>query len=48
MHSATLAYNTYGERMFFAGRDGAPDAYEQPFDSLDFVYFVLPDRVGSA
>jgi hypothetical protein len=28
--------------LFFAGRDGAPDAYEQPFDSLDFVYSFYP------
>ena len=41
-HTFTLAYNTFGERLFFAGRDGAPDAYEQPFDSLDFVYSVFP------
>jgi outer membrane receptor protein involved in Fe transport len=41
-HSFTLAYNTFGERLFFAGRDGAPDAYEQPFDSLDFVYSFYP------
>ena len=42
-HSFTIAYNTFGERLFFAGRDGVPDAYEQPFDSLDFVVFLLPD-----
>ncbi len=41
-HTLTLAYNTFGERLFFAGRDGAPDAYEQPFDSLDFVYSFFP------
>ncbi|HEY9183015.1 MAG TPA: TonB-dependent receptor, partial [Gammaproteobacteria bacterium] len=41
-HTFTLAYNTFGERLFFAGRDGAPDAYEQPFDSLDFVYSFFP------
>ena len=46
-HTFTLAYNTFGERLFFAGRDGAPDAYEQPFDSLDFVYSFFPtDRVS--
>ena len=46
-HSFTLAYNTFGERLFFAGRDGVPDAYEQPFDSLDFVYSYYPtDRVS--
>jgi outer membrane receptor protein involved in Fe transport len=46
-HAFTLVYNTFGERIFFAGRDGAPDAYEQPFDSLDFVYSFYPtDRVS--
>jgi hypothetical protein len=46
-HSFTLAYNTFGERLFFAGRDGAPDAYEQPFESLDFVYSFYPtDRLS--
>jgi outer membrane receptor protein involved in Fe transport len=47
MHTFTLAYNTFGERLFFAGRDGAPDAYEQPFDSLDLVYSFFPtDRIS--
>ena len=41
-HSWSLAYNTFGERLFFAGRDGASDAYEQPFDSLDFIYSYYP------
>ena len=46
-HAFTIVYNTFGERLFFAGRDGAPDAYEQPFDSLDFVYSFYPtDRVS--
>jgi hypothetical protein len=46
-HTFTLAYNTFGERLFFAGRDGSPDAYEQPFDSLDFVYSFFPtDRLS--
>lgn len=38
MHSASLAYNMYSERIFFAGREGADDAREQPFNSLDLVY----------
>ncbi len=41
-HSASLAYNASGERVFFAGRGGAPDAYEQPFHSLDLVYSYYP------
>jgi hypothetical protein len=46
-HTFTVAYNTFGERLFFAGRDGVPDAYEQPFDSLDFTYSFFPtDRLS--
>jgi hypothetical protein len=41
-HTFTVAYNTFGERLYFAGRDGVPDAYEQPFNSLDFVYSFFP------
>ena len=37
-HSATLVYNGFGERVFFAGIDGFDDAYEQPFHSVDIVY----------
>lgn len=38
MHTATLAYNVFGERLYVAGRLGAPDGYEQPFHSLDLTY----------
>ena len=41
-HAATLVYNAFGERIFFAGVDGNDDAYEQPFHSLDFVYSFYP------
>ena len=41
-HGATLVYNSFGERIFFAGIDGFDDAYEQPFHSLDFVYSFYP------
>src|SRR5688572_11027744 len=41
-HSAALAYNMYSERIFFAGRFGADDAKEQPFNSLDLVYSFHP------
>jgi len=41
-HSAAFAYNMYGERIFFAGRFGADDASEQPFDSLDLTYSFHP------
>jgi TonB-dependent receptor len=46
-HSASLAYNSAGERVFFAGRGGAPDAYEQPFNSLDLVYSYYPTQAMS-
>lgn len=42
MHAATLSYNVFGERLYFAGRNGEPDAYEQPFHSLDFTYSFYP------
>jgi hypothetical protein len=42
MHAATLSYNVFSERLFFAGRNGAPDSYEQPFHSLDFTYSFYP------
>ena len=40
--AATLSYNVFGERLFVAGRNGAPDGYEQPFHSLDFTYTWFP------
>ena len=46
VHGATLVYNAFGERIFFAGIDGLPDGYEQPFHSLDVVYSWYPtDRM---
>ncbi len=45
-HTASLIYNVFGERLYVAGRNGAPDGYEQPFHSLDFTYFWYPsDRL---
>ena len=41
-HTATLAYNVFGERLYVAGRLGAPDGYEQPFHALDFTYSWYP------
>ncbi|MEM7078721.1 MAG: TonB-dependent receptor plug domain-containing protein [Pseudomonadota bacterium] len=41
-HAATLVYNAFGERIFFAGIDGNDDAFEQPFHSLDLVYSWYP------
>jgi outer membrane cobalamin receptor len=37
-----LIYNVFGERLYYAGRNGSPDAYEQPFNSLDMTYFFYP------
>lgn len=39
-HSASLAYNFYSERLFFAARSigNHQDAFEQPFNSLDLTY----------
>jgi len=31
----TLAYNTFGKRLFVAGSQGAGDIFEMPFNSLD-------------
>ena len=46
-HSASLVYNSFGERIFFAGIDGQGDAFEQPFHSLDLVYSWFPtERVA--
>ena len=41
-HTATLVYNVFGERLYVAGRLGAPDGYEQPFHALDFAYSWYP------
>lgn len=41
-HAATLSYNVFGERLFVAGRNGAPDGFEQPFHSVDFTYSWYP------
>lgn len=45
-HTATLVYNVFGERLYVAGRNGAPDGFEQPFHGLDFTYSWFPtDRL---
>ena len=41
-HAATISYNVFGERIFVAGRNGAPDGEEQPFHSLDMTYNWYP------
>ncbi len=42
-HSANILYNVFGERLYVAGRLGAPDGYEQPFHSLDINYSWYPN-----
>ena len=41
-HSASLLYNVFGERVFFGGRSPSPDAFEDPFHSLDLTYSYFP------
>ena len=43
LHSSTLSYNVFGERLYVAGRNGTPDAFEQPFNSLDLTYAFYPN-----
>ncbi len=40
--AATLTYNVFGERLYVAGRLGAPDGFEQPFHSVDLTYSWYP------
>ncbi|MFK8029573.1 MAG: TonB-dependent receptor [Gammaproteobacteria bacterium] len=42
-HSASIGYNVFGERLYVAGRNGAPDGFEQPFHSLDMAYSWYPN-----
>ena len=45
-HAASLLYNVFGERVFFGGRNSSPDAFENPFHSLDLTYSYFPtDRI---
>ena len=44
MHSATVGYNVFGDRLYLAGRNGAPDAFEKPFHSLDLTYSWYPTQ----
>ena len=41
-HTTTLAYNVFGERLYVAGRLGAPDGYEQPFHLLGLTHSWYP------
>ena len=42
IHGAYLNYNSFGERIWYAGTEGNDDAYEQPFGSLGIVYKYFP------
>ncbi|GAB2919196.1 TonB-dependent receptor [Rheinheimera gaetbuli] len=41
-HNATLTFNVFGKRIAFAGVNDKDDAFEQPFNSLDFTYSYSP------
>ncbi len=42
-HSFLGAFNVFGERIVAGGREGDDDIFEQPFNSLDFVYSYFPN-----
>lgn len=42
MHAATLSFNVSDEKLYVAGRNGTPDAYEQPFGLLNLTYSFYP------
>lgn len=43
MHSVSLVYNVFGERVYYAARlNGHDDAFEKPFNSFDVVYSFFP------
>lgn len=41
-HTTSIIYNVFGERLYVAGRNGAPDGFEQPFHSVDLTYSWYP------
>ena len=41
-HMGSIMFNVFGERLYTAGRNGAEDLYEQPFNSLDATYSFFP------
>lgn len=47
IHSASLIYNVFGERVYFAGVAGNDDAFEQPYHSLDLTYTFYPTETLS-
>ena len=42
-HSASLVYNSFGERIIAPGVRGFEDGIEKPFHSVDAVYTYYPD-----
>lgn len=49
MHSVSVVYNVFGERVYYAARNtGYDDAFEQPFNSLDLVYSYYPTEALTA
>ena len=42
IHGAYLSFNSFSERIWYAGTEGHDDAYEQPFHSLGVVYKYFP------
>jgi outer membrane receptor protein involved in Fe transport len=41
-HMGSIMFNVFGERLYTAGRNGAEDLYEQPFNSFDATYSFYP------
>ncbi|MDO3385494.1 TonB-dependent receptor [Gilvimarinus sp. SDUM040013] len=47
-HTASLLYNVFGDRVYYAARaNGHDDAFEQPYHSLDLVYTFYPTETLS-
>ena len=46
-HSATVAYNAFDDRLFVAGRNGAPDGFEQTRHSINATYFSSTQRTAN-
>ncbi|MBU2887813.1 TonB-dependent receptor [Gilvimarinus agarilyticus] len=48
MHTASLLYNVFGDRVYYAARsNGHQDAFEMPYHSLDLVYTFYPTETLS-
>lgn len=42
LHSASVSYNYFSERVLVGSLNPTPDLYEEPFHSLDLVYSFFP------